>query len=99
MTFDEEDKLFNCDNWRDLNILMSYINDVLQERSLRFEHKIESHLDTFGSIFGIDQDELIFYIKKRLCGPWPKVEKYLDDAHLQKYKFFLIENGFEEHVI
>lgn len=98
MTSKQEDDLFNC-NWKDLNLLISHVNDVLQERSIRFESRIESHCETFGSLFGINEDELMFYIEKRIKGPWIKIEKYLDNARLQKYKLFLIQNGFEERVI
>ena len=98
MTPQQEDDLFNC-NRKDLNLLMSYVNDVLQERSLRFEKRIESHCDTFKSLFGINEDELLFYIKKIIKGPWPKIEKHLNDAHLQRYKLFLVQSGFEEHII
>ena len=50
-------------------------------------------------MWGINQDELMFYIKKRIQGPWPKMEKHLDDAHFQRYKLFLKENNFEEYLI
>lgn len=98
MTPKQEDDLFNC-NWKDLNLLMSYVNDVLQERSTRFENRIESHCDAFKSLFGINEDELLFYIKKIIKGPWPKIEKYLTEAHSQRYKLFLVESGFEEYII
>jgi len=98
VTPQQEDELFNC-NWKDLNLLISYVNDVLQERSVRFENRIESHCFIFKSLFKINQDEIIFYIKKRIKGPWINIEKYLDDVHLQKYKLFLMQNGFEEYTI
>jgi hypothetical protein len=94
----EEDDLFNCD-WKYLNLLMSYVNDVLQERSLRFEKRIESHSDIFKNLFGVNEDELLFYIKKIIKGPWPKIEKHLTEVHLQRYKLFLVESGFEEYII
>lgn len=98
MTKEQEDNLFNC-NWKDLNLLISYVNDVLEERSMRFENRIESHCAIFGSLMGINEDELLFYIEKRIKDPWIKIEKYLDDACLQNYKLFLIQNGFEEYII
>ena len=98
ITKEQEDNLFQC-NRRDLNVLMSYVNDVLQQRSLRFEDRIESHCDIFKNLFAIDEDELMFYIMKRIKGPWPKIEKHLNDAHLQRYKLFLVQSGFEEHII
>ena len=98
ITKEQEDNLFQC-NWKDLNLLMSYVNDVLQERSLKFEDRIESHCDIFKNLFAIDEDELMFYIMKRIKGPWPKIEKHLNDAHLQRYKLFLVQSGFEEHII
>ena len=98
ITPQQEEDLFNC-NWKDLNLLMSYVNDVLQERSSQFEKRIESHCDIFKNLFAIDEDELMFYIMKRIKGPWRKIEKHLNDAHLQRYKLFLIEKGFEEHII
>jgi hypothetical protein len=68
ITSKQEDDLFNC-NWKDLNLLLSYINDVLEERSIRFENRIESHCQIFGSLIGINEDELLFYIEKRIKGP------------------------------
>jgi hypothetical protein len=76
-----------------------YVNDILEKRSLKFEFEVEKYINRYHSMWGINQDELIFYIKKRIQGPWPKIEKHLDDAHFQRYKLFLKENNFEEYLI
>jgi len=76
-----------------------YVNDILEKRSLKFEFEVEKYIHRYNSTWGINQDELIFYIKKRIQGPWPKIEKHLDDAHFQRYKLFLKENNFEEYLI
>jgi hypothetical protein len=50
-------------------------------------------------MWGIRQDDVMFYIKKIIKGPWPKIEKYFDDTGRERYRLFLKNNNFEEHLI
>lgn len=82
-----------------MTIGIEYVNDILKNRSTLFEKRFEEYCIDWNSMWGINEDEILFYIIKRIKGPWTKIEKYLNDVHLQRYKLFLKENGFEEYVI
>jgi hypothetical protein len=76
-----------------------YVNTILKERSLKFESELEKYCQKYQSMWGIRQDDVMFYIKKIIKGPWPKIEKYFDDTGRERYRLFLKNNNFEEHLI
>lgn len=82
-----------------MNMGIEYVNDILKTRSDLFEKRFEEYCLSWNSMWGIKEDEILFYIIKIIKGPWINIEKYLNDAHLQRYKLFLQENGFHEHLI
>ena len=95
---EDEDILFNP-NIVSIGLSIKYVNDVSKVRNLKFEKILEQYCEEYESLWGIDESEISFYIRKILKGPWPKMEKYLSDPFLQKYKIFLEENNFQEHLI
>ena len=95
---EEEDILFGG-TIGDMSFGIKYVNDILESRSSKFEEKFLKYCLTWNSMWGINEGEIIFYIKKRIKGPWPEIEKYFSDPFLQRYKMILLELGFYEHVI
>ena len=95
---EDEDILFNP-NIINIGLSIEYVNNVSKIRNLKFEKILEQYCENYESLWGINEADISFYIRKVLKGPWQKMEKYLSDPFLQKYKIFLEENNFQEHLI
>jgi hypothetical protein len=96
---DQEIEIFFSRTVGGIDFGFEYVNDILKKRSLKFELEVEKYCNHYQSMWGIRQDDIMFYIKRIIKGPWPKIEKYFDYVGNQRYKLFLKENNFEEHLI
>lgn len=77
---------------------LDYAAFYRKERWIEFEKALEDYCDQFG-LFATNKIYLISYIRNKIKGPWPKIEKHLPDILQNQYRKIMIENNYEEYAI
>jgi hypothetical protein len=93
---------------QDEKVLLDHINNgpftleyaaiYKKVRWFEFEKALEDYCDDLG-LFTTNQLFLILYIKEKIKGPWPRIEKYLTENMKMDYRQIMIDNNFEEYAI